>query len=158
MRAVTMTGAIRAAAALAVAAILLGFVHDWRAGLGAVAVAAVLFAGLWWTRDFAARIERHGDRAWTIWLLLPSLGAIGATLLAREHWPIWTVVALAVVTMPTIAVHAMFMGQRDKPPVHGGTGAPPTGALARIVAWLPVVTTVAVLLVLAATGVVDLII
>lgn len=158
MRAFTTTRAIRTAVVLALAAIVLGAVHSLATGAWTLVIAAILFAGVHWTLHFEARLARFRDRAWTIWLLLPSGGAIAATFLARETWQIWAVVALAAVALPTIAVHAMFMGQRDKPEYLGGTGTAPTGPMRAIIGWLPLVTTNAVLLVLVAAGAVDLVV
>ena len=102
-----------------------------------------------WAVTFARHHAVKPERAWTMWMLYPSFTAVGATLMARYAWPIWSVVALLVVALPTIAVHAMFMGQRDR------AGGAPQGALASIVAWLPVVSVYAVLAVLLVTGVVE---
>lgn len=115
------------------------------AGIAVLANLAVM-----WSASFAAHHARKPERAWTMWMLYPSFAAFGAAVLARYVWPIWSVAALVVVAMPTIMIHALFMGQRDK---KGKTA--PEGHLAAIVAWLPVVFMYALLIVLIVTGVVE---
>ena len=141
---------------LAVAAVALAVPNSPQTALWTLVVAAVLLMGVSWGRTFESHLGRHADRAWTIWLLLPSLGTMGATVIAREAWPIWTVVALVCVTLPTIAVHAMFMGQRDKPTHLGGSGTAPTGVMRGIVSWLPIASALGALLVLVAAGIAGL--
>lgn len=114
------------------------------------AVAVLANMAVLWSTNFAAHHARKPERAWTLWMLLPSFAAFGAAVLARYVWPIWSVAALVVVAMPTIMVHALFMGQRDRK----GKSAP-GGHLAAIVAWLPVIFMYALLIVLIVTGVVE---
>jgi hypothetical protein len=114
-------------------------------------IAVLACMATYWSATFAKHHGANAERAWTMWMLYPCLAAVLATLLARYAWSIWVVVALVVVALPTIAVHALFMGQRDR------AGAAPESALAQIVAWLPVISSYAVLLVLLTAGVVELV-
>lgn len=141
---------IRLGVPLLGAAATVAAVSDQNTTVAATAGIAVLACmATYWAATFSRHHAANPERAWTMWMLYPSLAGVLATLLARYAWPIWIVVALVVVALPTIAVHALFMGQRDR------SGAPPEGALAQIVAWLPVISSYAVLLVLLVTGVVE---
>ncbi len=71
--------------------------------------------GFEWGRKFERNHAVHGERGWSLWMLWPCGGAIGFALVARDAYPIWSVMALATVTLFTIAGHALVMGQRERP-------------------------------------------
>jgi hypothetical protein len=119
--------------------------------LATMLAATSIGIGFEWGRKFERYFATHGERAWTWWMLWPTLGAIGFTAIVRHEYPIWSVMALAVVTLLTIVAHALIMGQRDK------TGAPPTGALREAVEAAPGAAGLLVYLVLAAAGVTELV-
>ncbi len=116
--------------------------------------------GFEWGRKFERYFATHGERAWTLWMLWPTLGAIGFTAIVREAYPIWSVMALAVVTLATIVGHALVMGQRSRPPrdsVPGARGEVPTGPLREAVEIAPGAAGLLVFLVLAVAGVAELV-
>ncbi len=129
----------------------LGELYRDPAAIGAMLAATSIGIGLEWGRRFERYHAAHGERAWTWWMLWPSLGAIGFTFLARHEYSIWAVCALVAATMATIAAHALVMGQRDR------AGAPPTGPLRTAVESAPGVAGLSVYFVLAVAGVVELI-
>ncbi|MCW2923944.1 MAG: ubiA prenyltransferase family protein [Thermoleophilia bacterium] len=125
--------------------------------LGAMLAATSIGIGFEWGRKFERYFEQHGEHAWSAWLLWPSLGAIGFTLLARDSYPTWATMVLGVVAMATIVSHAFIMGQRSRPVAPAKAGAVPTGNLRGLVEALPGAAGLLVYLVLAAAGVVELV-
>lgn len=117
----------------------------------AMLAATSIGIGFEWGRKFERYHDAHGERAWSLWMLWPSLGALAFTALVREAYPIWAVMALAVVTMLTIVGHALVMGQRDR------AGAAPVGGLRDAVEAAPGAAGLLVYLVLAIAGVTELV-
>lgn len=117
----------------------------------AMLAATSIGIGFEWGRKFERYHEAHGERAWTLWMLWPSVGAIAFTALVRTEYPLWAVMALAVVTLVTIVVHALVTGQRDR------AGATPAGPLREAVEAAPGIAGLLVYLVLAAAGVTELV-
>jgi hypothetical protein len=120
------------------------------------AVATMLAAtcigiGFEWGRKFERYLDSHGELGWSLWLLWPSLGAIAFTAIVRDEYPLWSVMALAVVSVLTIVGHALVMGQRDR------AGGHPTGNFREAVEALPGAAGLLVYLVLAIAGVVELV-
>lgn len=135
--------------------------------LGAPLAIAVMLAatsigiGFEWGRKFERYFEAHGEHAWSLWLLWPSVGAIAFTTIVRHDYPIWSVAALAAVSMVTIFAHALVMGQRSRPAKlsnwPGARGEAPTGKLREAVEALPGATGLLVYLVLAVAGIAELV-
>ncbi|MCW2949714.1 MAG: hypothetical protein JWN41_727 [Thermoleophilia bacterium] len=128
----------------------------------AIGGAAALGVGVAWARDFARVYGSGGERAWLLWMLWPSLGAIAATYLARERVPTWALLSLVAVTLATIMGHALAATQRPRadPAPDGRLGVhldeAPSGGLLVIVGLAPLVTVLLTALVLAAAGVASL--
>lgn len=124
-------------------------------GTGEVIVAMLaatsIGIGFEWGRKFERYHAAHGDRAWTLWLLWPSVGVLAFTALVRDAYPLWSVMALVVVAMLTNVGHALVMGQRDR------TGAPPVGGMRDAVEAAPGAAGLLVYLVLAIAGVTELV-
>ncbi len=120
--------------------------------LYAMLAATSIGIGFEWGRKFERYYAPHGERAWTLWILWPSMGAIGFTALVRDTYPTWSILALIVVTIATIVGHALVMTQRDR----SGTVVP-TGNLREAVEAVPGAAGLLVYLVLAAAGVTELI-
>jgi 4-hydroxybenzoate polyprenyltransferase len=119
--------------------------------LYAMLAATSIGIGFEWGRKFERYYAPHGERAWTLWILWPSLGAIGFTALVRDTYPTWSIMALVVVTIATIVGHALVMTQRDR------TGSVvPTGNLREAVEAVPGAAGLLVYLVLAIAGVTEL--
>jgi len=129
---------------------------SWLA-MGAVLAATSIGIGFEWGRKFERYHAVHGERAWTLWLLWPSVGALLFTVLVRDSYPIGAVVALVVVTMLTIVTHALVMGQRAHPEARGGIGDAPTGGVRDLVEQVPGGTGLLVYLILAIAGIVELV-
>lgn len=127
------------------------------AAITAMLAATSIGIGFEWGRKFERYFDAHGERAWSLWLLWPSLGAIGFTALVRDAYPLWSVMALGAVAMFTIVTHALVMGQRSRPAVPGGRGVVPSGRLRDVVEALPGAAGLLVYLVLAAAGVTELV-
>jgi 4-hydroxybenzoate polyprenyltransferase len=123
---------------------------SWQA-VATMLAATSIGIGFEWGRKFERYLETHGERGWSLWLLWPSLGALAFTGVVRDAYPLWSVMALAVVTMATIFGHALVMGQRDK------TGAAPEGKFREAIEALPGAAGLLVYLVLAIAGVVELV-
>jgi hypothetical protein len=120
--------------------------------IAAMLAATSIGIGFEWGRKFERYFATHKDRAWALWMLWPSAGAIGFTALVRDTYPTWSVLALVVVTMLTIVGHALVMTQRDRT----GTVVP-TGKLRDVVEAVPGAAGLFVYLVLAVAGVTELI-
>lgn len=128
--------------------------------LGLMLASMSIGIGFEWGRKFERYFATHGERAWTWWLLWPSLGAIGFTFIVRHDYPIWAVTAMAVVTLATIIAHALVMGQRDRPAPgspRAAHGAAPTGPLREAVEAVPGASGLLLYLVLAVAGIVELV-
>ena len=119
--------------------------------IGVILAATSIGIGFEWGRKFERYFATHGERAWTLWMLWPSVGALAFTALVRNDYPIWSVAALAAVTMFTIVGHALVMGQRDR------GGKVPTGKLREAVEAVPGASGLLVYLVLAIAGVVEMV-
>lgn len=119
--------------------------------IGIILAATSIGIGFEWGRKFERYHVVHGERAWTLWMLWPCVGAIAFTTLVRNDYPAWSVAALAGVTLVAIFVHALFMGQRDR------AGAVPTGNFREAVEAIPGATGLLVYLVLAIAGVAELV-
>lgn len=128
--------------------------------VGAILAATSIGIGFEWGRKFERYFAVHGERAWSLWLLWPSIGAIGFTALVRLDYPLWSVLALVVISLATIIVHALVMGQRSKPDLDTTPVTPgdvPTGKLREAVEAAPGASGLLVYLVLAIAGVVELV-
>ena len=119
--------------------------------VGILLAATSIGIGFEWGRKFERYFAKHRDRAWTLWMLWPTAGAIAFTALVRDAYPLWSVMALAVVCVLTIVGHALVMGQRDR------GGALPTGNFREVVEAVPGASGLLVYLVLAIAGVVELV-
>lgn len=117
----------------------------------AMLAATSIGIGFEWGRKFERYHAAHGERAWTLWMLWPSVGALAFTALVRLEYPIWAVTALAVVTLLTIVGHALIVGQRDR------SGATPVGGFRDVVEAGPGAAGLLVYLVLAIAGVTELV-
>jgi hypothetical protein len=139
---------------------------------GAMLAAASIGVGVGWGRSFDRHVAANEERAWLLWIFWPSAGAIGLTYLARDEYPLWTVLALTAVTLATIMGHALFATQRPRAPRLNAAGeaeaafgissradhvpgAPPTGVLRELVELLPSATALLVGLLLAVGGTVS---
>lgn len=81
-----------------------------------LALAATLIGlGFEFGRRFERYVAARRERAWTLWLLWPSVGVMLFTLLARDQYPTWTLYALMSLCALTIVTHALIMGQRPRP-------------------------------------------
>jgi len=140
---------------LAVAVPLVGAVRGI-AVVGIVASTILLELGIAWSRAFARRHSRSAERAWTWWMLLPSLGAIGMTLSLRDEFPPAGVAALAGISIFVIFFHALVMGQRSRA-TEDTPAAAPQGPVAVAVAWAPTVASTLVFAVLGIVQVVELV-
>ncbi|MCW2920958.1 MAG: UbiA prenyltransferase [Thermoleophilia bacterium] len=120
--------------------------------LYAMLAATSIGIGFEWGRKFERYYAPHGERAWSLWILWPSLGAIGFTALVRDTYPTWSLLALVVVTVGTILGHALVMTQRDR-----SGSVVPTGNLREAVEAVPGAAGLLVYLVLASAGVTELI-
>ncbi len=120
--------------------------------IGVILAATSIGIGFEWGRKFERYYAKHGERAWTLWILWPSAGAIAFTALVRDTYPTWSVLALIVVTIATIMGHALTMTQRDR----SGT-AVPTGNFREAVEAVPGAAGLLVYLVLAIAGVTELV-
>lgn len=120
--------------------------------LYAMLAATSIGIGFEWGRKFERYYATHGERAWSAWILWPSVGAIGFTALVRDAYPTWALLALVVVCVATIFGHALVMTQRDR----SGTVVP-TGNLREAVEAVPGASGLLVYLVLAIAGVVELV-
>jgi 4-hydroxybenzoate polyprenyltransferase len=107
--------------------------------------------GFEWGRKFERYHAVSAERAWTWWMLWPTLGAIGFTAVVGSEYPTWAVLAMIVITMATIIAHALVMSQRNR------SGALPTGRLREAVEAVPGVAGLLVYLVLAVAGVTELV-
>jgi 4-hydroxybenzoate polyprenyltransferase len=119
--------------------------------VGILLAATSIGIGFEWGRKFERYFATHRERAWTLWMLWPTVGAIAFTALVRDAYPLWSVMALVVVCVLTIVGHALVMGQRDK------DGAVPSGNLREAVEAVPGASGLLVYLVLAAAGVTELV-
>jgi 4-hydroxybenzoate polyprenyltransferase len=119
--------------------------------IGAMLAATSIGIGFEWGRKFERYHEVHGERAWTLWMLWPSLGVMAFTYLTREEYPIGALLVLGVLSLVTIFGHALVVGQRDR------SGATPERKLRDVVEMLPGVTGLLTYLVLAVAGVVELV-
>jgi 4-hydroxybenzoate polyprenyltransferase len=119
--------------------------------IGVMLAATSIGIGFEWGRKFERYFATHQERAWTLWMLWPCVGAIAFTALVRHEYPIWAVTSLAVVSLLSIVGHALVMGQRDR------EGAVPTGNLREAVEAVPGAAGLLVYLVLAIAGVVELV-
>lgn len=127
-----------------------------------LAIAAMLAAtsigiGFEWGRKFERYHATHGEHAWSLWLLWPAMGAIAFTALARDTYPLWSILALVVVSLATIGSHALIMGYRPRPKQPGEAGAVPTGGLREAVEAAPGAAGLLIYVVLATAGVVELV-
>ncbi len=120
--------------------------------IGTMLAATSIGIGFEWGRKFERYYAPHGERAWTLWILWPSLGAIGFTALVRDTYPLSAVLTLVVITVAIILGHALVMTQRDR----SGTVAP-TGKFRDAVEAVPGAAGLLVYLVLAVAGVTELI-
>jgi 4-hydroxybenzoate polyprenyltransferase len=120
--------------------------------IGVILAATSIGIGFEWGRKFERYHVVHGERAWTLWMLWPCVGAIAFTTLVRHDYPAWSVAALAAVSLFSIAAHALVMGQRDKE--HRTV---PTGKLREAVEAVPGASGLLVYLVLAIAGVTELV-
>lgn len=120
--------------------------------ISAMLAATSIGIGFEWGRKFERYHETHGERAWTLWILWPSAGAIGFTAIVRDEYPISAILTLVVITVVTIIGHALVMTQRDR----SGTVVP-TGKLREAVEAAPGAAGLLVYLVLAVAGVTELI-
>jgi hypothetical protein len=120
--------------------------------IGVILAATSIGIGFEWGRKFERYHVVHKERAWTLWMLWPCVGAIAFTTLVRNDYPAWSVAALAAVSLFSIAGHALVMGQRDKE-----HGAVPTGKLREAVEAVPGASGLLVYLVLAIAGVTELV-
>jgi 4-hydroxybenzoate polyprenyltransferase len=107
--------------------------------------------GFEWGRKFERYHAALGERAWTLWMLWPSVGVLLLLAQVRDPYPLWSVLALVVVAMGTIMGHALVMGQRDR------SGAVPTGKLREAVELAPGTTGLLSYVILAAAGIVELV-
>jgi 4-hydroxybenzoate polyprenyltransferase len=107
--------------------------------------------GFEWGRKFERYHVARGERAWTLWMLWPSVGVLLLLAQVRDDYPLWSVLALVVVAMGTIFFHALIMGQRDR------SGATPTGKLREAVELAPGATGLLTYVILAAAGIVELV-
>jgi 4-hydroxybenzoate polyprenyltransferase len=119
--------------------------------IGVLLAATSIGIGFEWGRKFERYFATHGERAWTLWLLWPCVGALAFTAIVRHEYPAWSVAALAAVTMFSIVGHALVMGQRNR------EGELPTGKLREAVEAVPGASGLLVYLVLAIAGVVELV-
>jgi hypothetical protein len=119
--------------------------------LQAMVAATTIGIGFEWGRKFERYHAAHGERAWTLWMLWPTLGAIGFTAIVRFEYPSWSLAALAAFTMLIIVSHALVMGQRDR------AGATPEGPIREAVEAAPGAAGLIVYLVLAVAGVSELV-
>ncbi|MCW2960333.1 MAG: hypothetical protein JWM90_720 [Thermoleophilia bacterium] len=119
--------------------------------------ASVLAAGIRWGRHFERGVARLHEGAWTLWMLLPSLGAIACTLAMRDTYPAWATAAAGAVSLFVIAAHALVMGQRPRAAKDGTPAAAPVGVVRRAVSVTPVVATTALAIVLAVAGIIELV-
>ena len=120
--------------------------------LYAMLAATSIGIGFEWGRKFERYYETHGERAWTMWILWPSLGAIGFTAIVRDTYPISAVLTLVVISILTITAHGLVMTQRNR----SGTVVP-TGKLREAVEAVPGAAGLLVYLVLAVAGVTELV-
>lgn len=125
--------------------------------IGVMLAATSIGIGFEWGRKFERYFESHGERAWTWWLLWPTVGAIAFTAIVRDDYPLWSVMALTVVTLLTIVGHALIMGQRPRPAEPGARAAQPTGHVREAIEAAPGAAGLLVYLMLAAAGVSELV-
>ncbi|MCW2973960.1 MAG: hypothetical protein JWN72_2233 [Thermoleophilia bacterium] len=125
----------------------------------AIAGAAALGVGITWGEHFAEVYGTGGERAWLLWLLWPSAGAICLTYLAREELPTWALMCLIAITLATIMGHALVATQRPRAEGSGPNqlgphlDEPPSGGLLEVVQLAPSLTTLLVSVIFAAAGV-----
>ena len=119
--------------------------------IGVILAATSIGIGFEWGRKFERYFATHKERAWTLWMLWPCVGAIAFTALVRDDYPVWAVTTLGVVSLLSIVGHALVMGQRDR------EGAVPTGNLREAVEAVPGAAGLLVYLILAIAGVVELV-
>ncbi|MBC7460559.1 MAG: hypothetical protein H7287_04290, partial [Thermoleophilia bacterium] len=129
----------------------------------AIVGAVALGIGITWGERFATVYRSGGERAWLLWLLWPSIGAISLTYLAREELPTWTLMCLIAITLATIMGHALIATQRPREQVEGRPGQlgphleePPAGGLLEVVQLAPTFSALLVSLTFAAAGISDL--
>lgn len=128
-----------------------------RVVVGMLLGATVLAAGIRWGRYFERGVARLHEGAWTLWMLLPSLGAIGCTLAMRDTYPAWATAAAGAVSLFVIAAHALVMGQRPRAAKDGTPASAPVGVVRRAVSVTPVVATTALAIVIAVAGIIELV-
>lgn len=127
------------------------------AAIGAMLAAAGLAVGIAWAGRFGDLYDAHGERAWSYWLLWPCAGVIGIVAFARDHYDLWTLMALGVVATFVTASHALVMGQRSHPNERGGRGDRPSGKYRMVVELMPVASALLAYLTLAAGGIARLV-
>lgn len=65
-------------------------------------------------RKFERYVRAHGVRAWSLWVLMPGFGTIVFTYVARESYALWVLLAMGVVALATIVLHARTMAERPR--------------------------------------------
>lgn len=125
--------------------------------VGLMLATASLCLGIEWGLHFERYFDAYGDRAWTWWMLWPSMGVMGIIALVAKQYVTWAVLALIVIAMFTIIGHALVMGQRSKPDMESTAwprrGDAPNGPLRSAVAGAPLATGTLAYFVLAAAAI-----